>query len=59
MFIFIVLVEQVEFRKTKLRRFLFCLGRAGYLGKSISFFDPERDSDRRIAPDLILKLSEV
>ena len=38
---------------------LFCIGRAGHLGKSISFFDPDRDSDRKIAPDLILKLSEV
>jgi hypothetical protein len=35
------------------------LGRAGHLGKSISFFDPDRDSDRRIAPELSLKLSEV
>ncbi|CAF0824494.1 unnamed protein product [Adineta steineri] len=34
-------------------------GRAGHLGKSISFFDPERDSDRRIAPELILKLVEA
>jgi hypothetical protein len=35
------------------------LGRAGHLGKSISFFDPDRESDRTIAPDLIQKLSEV
>jgi len=34
-------------------------GRAGHLGKSISFFDPQRDSDRRIAPDLIARLTEV
>ncbi|CAF3989674.1 unnamed protein product [Rotaria sordida] len=34
-------------------------GRAGHLGKSISFFDPERDSDRKIAPELISKLSEA
>ncbi|CAF0909513.1 unnamed protein product [Rotaria sordida] len=34
-------------------------GRAGHLGKSISFFDPDRDSDRKIAPELILKLSEA
>ncbi len=34
-------------------------GRAGHLGKSISFFDPDRDSDRFIAPDLIAKLTEV
>ncbi|CAF3473094.1 unnamed protein product [Rotaria sp. Silwood1] len=34
-------------------------GRAGHLGKSISFFDPERDSDRKIAPELVLKLSEA
>ena len=38
---------------------LFVSGRAGHLGKSISFFDPDRESDRRIAPELILKLSEV
>jgi hypothetical protein len=29
------------------------------LGKSISFFDPDRESDRKIAPELIQKLSEV
>jgi hypothetical protein len=40
-------------------RVLFHIGRAGHLGKSISFFDPERDSDRKIAPDLVSKLSEV
>jgi superfamily II DNA/RNA helicase len=34
-------------------------GRAGHLGKSISFFDPDRDSDREIAPELIAKLTEV
>lgn len=34
-------------------------GRAGHLGKSISFFDPDRESDRKIAPDLADKLSEV
>ncbi|UJR36051.1 hypothetical protein I4U23_028788 [Adineta vaga] len=34
-------------------------GRAGHLGKSISFFDPERESDRRIAPDLVTKLTEA
>jgi probable ATP-dependent RNA helicase DDX4 len=34
-------------------------GRAGHLGKSISFFDPDRDSDRKIAPDLIAKLTEA
>lgn len=34
-------------------------GRAGHLGKSISFFDPDRESDRNIAPDLVQKLSEV
>jgi probable ATP-dependent RNA helicase DDX4 len=34
-------------------------GRAGHLGKSISFFDPDRDSDRKIAPELIAKLTEV
>ncbi|CAF2956299.1 unnamed protein product [Rotaria sp. Silwood2] len=34
-------------------------GRADYLGKSISFFDPEQDSDRKLVPGLILKLSEV
>ncbi|CAF1143633.1 unnamed protein product [Rotaria sp. Silwood1] len=34
-------------------------GRAGHLGKSISFFDPDRESDRNIAPDLIQKLSEA
>ncbi|CAF0891025.1 unnamed protein product [Didymodactylos carnosus] len=34
-------------------------GRAGHIGKSISFFDPERESDRRIAPDLIHKLQEA
>jgi superfamily II DNA/RNA helicase len=34
-------------------------GRAGHLGKSISFFDPDRESDRSIAPDLVQKLSEV
>lgn len=34
-------------------------GRAGHLGKSISFFDPSRDSDRRIAPDLIAQLTGV
>ncbi|CAF0736419.1 unnamed protein product [Adineta steineri] len=34
-------------------------GRAGHLGRSISFFDPKRDSDRRIAPELILKLTEA
>ena len=34
-------------------------GRAGHLGKSISFYDPARESDRRIAPDLALKLQEV
>ncbi|CAF4233969.1 unnamed protein product, partial [Rotaria sordida] len=34
-------------------------GQADYLGKSISFFDPDRDSDRKIVPELILKLSEA
>lgn len=34
-------------------------GRAGHLGKSISFFDPDRESDRTIAPDLVRKLSEA
>ncbi|CAF1568035.1 unnamed protein product [Adineta ricciae] len=34
-------------------------GRAGHLGKSISFFDPDRQSDRQIAPDLVLRLSEA
>ncbi|CAF3874166.1 unnamed protein product [Rotaria sp. Silwood1] len=34
-------------------------GRAGHLGRSISFFDPDRNSDRKIARDLISKLSEV
>ncbi len=34
-------------------------GRAGHLGKSISFFDPDRESDRRIAPELISKLTDV
>ncbi|CAF3351153.1 unnamed protein product [Rotaria socialis] len=34
-------------------------GRAGHLGKSISFFDPDRESDRTIAPELTLKLSEA
>ena len=34
-------------------------GRAGHLGKSISFFDPDRESDRTIAPDLVSKFSEV
>ncbi|CAF1049070.1 unnamed protein product [Rotaria sordida] len=34
-------------------------GRAGHLGKSISFFDPDRESDRNIAPELIQKLSEA
>lgn len=34
-------------------------GRAGHLGKSISFFDPNRDSDRRIAPDLAAQLTGV
>ena len=29
------------------------------MGKSISFFDPDRDSDRKIAPDLISKLSQA
>jgi hypothetical protein len=37
----------------------FNLGRAGHLGKSISFFDPDRESDRNIAPELVQKLSEV
>ena len=37
----------------------FNLGRAGHLGKSISFFDPDRESDRNIASDLVQKLSEV
>ncbi|CAF1482546.1 unnamed protein product, partial [Rotaria sordida] len=32
---------------------------AHHLGKSISFFDPDRDSDRKIVPELILKLSEA
>ncbi|CAF2903123.1 unnamed protein product [Rotaria sp. Silwood2] len=35
------------------------ISRAGHLGKSISFFDPDRDSDRKIAPELVLKLSEA
>ncbi|CAF2104220.1 unnamed protein product [Rotaria magnacalcarata] len=34
-------------------------GRAGHLGKSISFFDPGRDSDRKIAPELVSKLVEA
>ncbi|CAF4002997.1 unnamed protein product [Rotaria sp. Silwood1] len=34
-------------------------GRAGHLGRSISFFDPDRNSDRKTARDLISKLSEV
>ncbi|CAF2080376.1 unnamed protein product [Rotaria magnacalcarata] len=34
-------------------------GRAGLLGKSISFFDPGRDSDRKIAPDLLARLIEA
>ena len=34
-------------------------GRAGHLGKSISFFDPARESDQRIAPELVQKLIEV
>ncbi|CAF1192230.1 unnamed protein product, partial [Didymodactylos carnosus] len=34
-------------------------GRAGHVGKSISFFDPTRSSDRQIAPDLIERLREV
>jgi len=34
-------------------------GRAGHLGKSISFFDPDRESDRGIAPDLVQKLGEA
>jgi len=34
-------------------------GRAGHLGKSISFFDPDRESDRSIAPELVQKLSEA
>ncbi|CAF1058937.1 unnamed protein product [Adineta steineri] len=34
-------------------------GRAGHLGKSISFFDPDRESDRTIAPELVQKLSEA
>ncbi len=34
-------------------------GRAGHLGKSISFYDPDRESDKRIAPELISKLVEV
>ncbi|CAF4168817.1 unnamed protein product, partial [Rotaria sp. Silwood2] len=34
-------------------------GRAGHLGKSISFFDPDRDSDRKIAPELVLKLNKA
>ena len=37
----------------------YLLGRAGHLGKSISFFDPDRESDRRIAPDLVKNLSDV
>ncbi|CAF0804283.1 unnamed protein product [Adineta steineri] len=35
------------------------IGHTGRLGKSISFFDPERDSDRTLAPELILKLTEA
>ncbi|CAF3633797.1 unnamed protein product [Rotaria socialis] len=34
-------------------------GRAGHLGKSISFFDSGRDSDRKIAPDLLARLIEA
>ncbi|CAF0910812.1 unnamed protein product [Adineta ricciae] len=34
-------------------------GRAGHLGKSISFFDPDRESDRNIAPELVQKLGEA
>ncbi|CAF4830068.1 unnamed protein product, partial [Rotaria sp. Silwood2] len=33
--------------------------RAGHLGKSISFFDPDRESDRNIASELTQKLSEA
>ncbi|CAF4524780.1 unnamed protein product [Rotaria socialis] len=32
---------------------------AGHLGRSISFFDPNRDSDRKIAPELVSKLVEA
>ncbi|CAF0758915.1 unnamed protein product [Adineta steineri] len=35
------------------------IGHTDRLGKSISFFDPERDSDRTLAPELILKLTEA
>jgi hypothetical protein len=61
---FIVSVEQVRESDTftgeqKCLTDRFALGRAGHLGKSISFFDPDRESDRRIAPELVLKLSEV
>ena len=35
------------------------LGRAGHLGRSISFFDPGRESDRTIAPELVQRLAEV
>jgi probable ATP-dependent RNA helicase DDX4/ATP-dependent RNA helicase DBP3 len=37
----------------------FYIHRIGHSGKSISFFDPNRESDRKIASDLILKLTKV
>ena len=48
-----------KFFEYKFQKLIYSIGRAGHLGKSISFFDPDRDVDRRIAPDLISKLSEV
>ena len=59
---FIVSVEQVGFDEKQDGNARFSAptsGRAGHLGKSISFYDPARESDRRIAPDLALKLQEV
>ena len=35
------------------------VGPAGKFGRSISFFDPDRQSDRRIAPELVQRLIEV
>jgi len=34
-------------------------GRAGHLGKSISFFDPQRQSDIQIAPALVKQLTDA
>ena len=48
-------------RENSLMINLFCIstGRAGHLGKSISFFDPQRQSDIQIAPALVKQLTDV